>query len=139
MFSSSADSHRNPGIPIGAGFIMGLAASIFHARIFRKGNDKGVLFSLPVVNRLILPGAFAGILSAVLEAIGQGTLSASNYIHYIPSYRSYIGQGAFQIIGILLAAGIALLGGAIIGLIYKIINKQTEADQFNDNLVYFSD
>lgn len=38
-----------------------------------------------------------------------------------------------------MAAGIALLGGAIIGLIYKIINKQTEADQFNDNLVYFSD
>lgn len=81
MFSSSADTHRNPGIPIGAGFIMGFVASIFHARIFRKGNDKGVLFSLPVVNRLIFPGIFAGILSAILEAIGQGTLSASNYIH----------------------------------------------------------
>lgn len=66
VFSSSADLHRNPGIPLGVGFITGFVATIFHSRIFRKRNLNGVSLSLGTVERLIIPGVVAGILSAIL-------------------------------------------------------------------------
>jgi hypothetical protein len=41
-------------------------------------------------------------------------------------------------IGVLLTAGIALLSGIIVGVLYKIINHNDAEDQFNDNVDYRS-
>jgi len=54
----------------------------------------------------------------------------------VPEYRSNNGQAGFQLIGILLTSGIALIAGVIVGLIYKFFNKNEASDQFNDNLIY---
>ena len=50
--------------------------------------------------------------------------------------RDATGQGAFQLIGIPLSIGFALVGGAIIGLLIRCINNFEYPDQFNDEAVY---
>ncbi len=121
VFSSSADITRNPAAPIGSGFIMGLLGSFFHSKFSKRINKRGVFHSLPVFHRLIIPGTFAGILSAILIAIDQ--VSTQGYIKNVPDYRTNAGQGGFQIVGILLTAAIASFTGALLGLIYKFINN----------------
>lgn len=131
------DLHRNPAVPLTAGFVMGLLCTILHAKIFKKANDAGVAYSLPVVNRLIIPGVFAGILNAIVNAVNQG--SVFPYVKGYPEYRSVQGHSAFQLIGILLTIAIALIAGLIVGLLYKIINKNTDKEQFNDNVLYVAE
>jgi uncharacterized membrane-anchored protein YhcB (DUF1043 family) len=54
----------------------------------------------------------------------------------VPGYRSTNGQAGFQLIGIFLTSGVALIAGVIVGLIYKFLNKNEASDQFNDNFIY---
>lgn len=48
-------------------------------------------------------------------------------------------QGGYQIIGVLLSAAIGLFAGGIVGVIFKIINKHNDIQQFNDNEIYVLD
>lgn len=107
---------------------------MFHSPTFRRFNKRGVFFTYPVLHRLILPGVFSSILSAILT--GFPPTYANSYTKNIPEYRSNNGQAGFQLIGIFLTSGIALIAGVIVGLIYKFFNKNEASDQFNDNLMY---
>ena len=69
MYSSSADLSLNPAASIASGFIAGLTFSLYQSKIFDKINKNGILFSLPVMNRLLFPGIASGILSAILISI----------------------------------------------------------------------
>lgn len=93
--------------------------------------------SLGVLNPYILPGFFAGVMSAILYAINQGSLT--NYSVRSHPDRSVSGQAGFQLIGIALSAGIGLSAGIIIGLIYKITNRHSYSQQFNDNAIFSLD
>ncbi len=66
VYSSSADIYSNPAVPIGSGFLMGLLGTLFHSQTFKRFNKRGVFFTYPVLHRLIVPGIFSGILSAIL-------------------------------------------------------------------------
>lgn len=114
---------RNPAAPIGSGFIIGLLGSLFHYKFTKRINKRGVFHSLPVFHRLIIPATFAGILSAILSVINQAT--TTGYTKNIPDYRSNVGQGGFQIIGILLTVAIASFAGAFLGLIYRFLNTNS--------------
>lgn len=89
------------------------------------------------LDRFIIPGFLSGVLSAILHAIGQGTFG--NFQRKIHPDRSYIGQGAFQLIGILLSIGIGLFAGLILFLVGMCINKMSRDDHFNDALIYEDD
>lgn len=102
--------------------------------MLRRLNKRGVYFSISVFHRLIIPGLFSGILSAILIAIDQ--VSTKVYIKYVPSYRTNVGQGGFQLIGVLLTMGIASVTGLLIGFLYKAINRNETLDQFNDKVIY---
>lgn len=86
VYSSTVNLHRNPAVPLTAGFIMGMVCTLMHARIFRKANNEGVVYSLPVVNRLIVPGVFAGILNAIVSAVDEATVLP--HVRGVPEYRS---------------------------------------------------
>ena len=84
-----------------------------------------------------IPGFFAGVFSAILQAINQGTLD--NYTQRRDQTRTFVQQGGFQIIGILLTLAIGVFAGALIGLLFKAINKHNYSQQFNDNAIFSLD
>lgn len=129
--------HRNPAVPLAAGFVGGLVTTIYHSRQLRRINKNGILTSLGHLDNYVLPGFLSGVLSAILHAIGQGTFG--NFVRYIHPDRSYIGQGAFQLIGILLSIGIGLFAGVLLGILFMCLGNFTRADYFNDALIYESD
>ncbi len=95
------------------------------------------MVSLSHIDNYVLPGFLSGVLSAILHAIGQGTFG--NYVRHIADSRSYIGQGAFQLIGILLSIGIGLFAGILLGLMFLCMNKFNRDDVFNDAAIYHGD
>lgn len=129
--------HRNPTVPLTVGFIVGIICTINHAVRLRNANKNGVTFSLGVINRLIIPGVLAGILSSILVAVNQG--SVGNYVKENAAGRSPSGQAGFQLIGLLLTIGIALVASLVIGVLVKLINKHDVYQQFNDNELFVSD
>ena len=124
-------------MPLTAGFVGGLVTTLFHSRQLRRLNKNGILTSLGQIDNYILPGFLSGVLSAILHAIGQGTFG--NFVRYIHPNRSYVGQGAFQLIGILLSIGIGTFAGLILGLLFMCLNNFLKNDYFNDALIYASD
>lgn len=111
------------------GFVVSLATSFKASQFHRKTIKDGVKYSSLFITRYLIPGLIAGILVAVLHAVG-----GSDNGNYLDNYytaddsasgdaRSYIGQGAFMILGIVVTLAIAALAGVIIGILYMIINK----------------
>lgn len=74
VYSSCSDLHRNPAIPLSIGFLVSFVVSAFHSRQLRSLNYNGVKLSLGHINMYFIPGLFAGIFSAILQAINQGSL-----------------------------------------------------------------
>lgn len=116
---------------------MGFAATLFHSVQLRRMNAKGVTVSLAYIDRFIIPGLFCGFLSAILMAISQG--NDGSYIQQRFAGRSNIGQGGMQLAGIGLSIAIGIVAGILIGLLYKIINRNKAEDQFNDGELYRPD
>lgn len=48
-------------------------------------------------------------------------------------------QGGYQIVGLLLTLAIGVFAGALIGLLFKAINKHNYSQQFNDNAIFSLD
>lgn len=137
MYSSSADISRNPAVPLTCGFVIGVLGSLFHSKVLRRMNKRGVFFSLSVFHRLIIPGVFSGILSAVLMAVDQA--SKNSFVKNIPSYRTSVGQGGFQLVGVLLTLAVSAAAGLLIGGLYRLVNFNEPLHQFNDGLIYSGD
>ena len=82
----------------------------------------------------LIPGVFSGIISGIMHGINQGTLE--NYVMRRDPTRTFVQQGGYQILGILLTVGIALFTGALLGGLFKVINKQNYYQQFDDNAMF---
>ena len=115
----------------------GLITTIYHSRQLRNINKNGILTSLGHTDNYILPGFLSGVLSAILHAIGQGTFG--NFVREIHPDRTYVGQGAYQLIGILLSIGIGLFAGVVLGFLFICINNFRREDYFNDGMIYDDD
>lgn len=105
--------------------------------MLRKLNYNGVKSSLGHINIYLLPGLFSAFLSAILHGINQGT--QGSYIMRRDPSRTFIQQGGFQIIGLLLSIAVGIFAGAVIGLLFRLINKHSYDQQFNDNAIYSLD
>lgn len=68
------------------------------------------------------PGIISGIISAIVIATNQG--NNGYYEMKLPSNRTNIAQGGYQIAGLLIVTAIALGTGLLLGLIFKLTNKQ---------------
>ena len=82
----------------------------------------------------LIPAVFSGIISGIMHGINQGTLE--NYVMRRDPTRTFVQQGGYQILGILLTVGIALFTGALLGGLFKVINKQNYYQQFDDNAMF---
>ena len=126
----------NPVAPMTVGFAIGFMSSFQATKAHRWMNKNGIIFSQVHLKRFLLSGMVAAILAAILQ--GTGTHTNGDYTdNYFVNQtnredRSYVGQGAFQILAIAVTGAIAALAGLIIGICYKIINKNEEIDQYND-------
>ena len=105
--------------------------------MLRSLNDKGVKSSLGHINMYLLPGLFSAVLSAILHGINQGT-TGSFILRRHPD-RTFVQQGGFQIIGLLLSLAIGIFAGAVVGLLMRVINKHSYEQQFNDNAIFSLD
>lgn len=130
VYSSSADLNRNPAVPLTCGFVMAFITSLFHNGQIRKLNNSGVITSLASFSRYIIPAFFCGVLSAILAAVNLG--NDENYVYIFGADRSNLGQGGAQMAGVGISIGIGIFGGLILGLIFKVVNKNSYYDQFND-------
>lgn len=137
VYSSSADLHRNPAVPLICGFVMSFVCTLYHSKQLRSLNKNGVFVSLAAFNRYIIPAFFCGVLSAILCAINQG--NDGNYVHHYGPNRSSTGQGGYQMAGVGLAIGFGIGAGLLVGLLYKIINRNSAHDQFNDAEIFRPD
>ena len=116
------------------GYLFGFLTSLYCSRFLKNSNEQGVIYTYSHPQRFLLPGIVSCILSAVLHGVGDW--SNGSYGNYLLDGRSTIGQGAFQLVGLALSAGIGILAGAIIGALYRLINNHETDDQFNDSAVY---
>jgi hypothetical protein len=127
----------NPAVPLVVGSLVGFLSSLNSAALLRSINSQGVLFTYSTVQRFLLPGVFAGLLAAILHGVGEyfnGDFG-SDYSH---DGRSNVGQGAFQLLGIVLPAAFGVVAGIIVGFLMRIINNFDYFDQFNYQAVYGS-
>lgn len=92
------------------------------------------------MNRFLIPACLGAITTAALQAISQTEiLDGNNNVIFSTNRhpdRTAFEQGGYQLIGFLLSFGIPLVGGLIVGLLYKLTNKYTYIEQFNDNQVF---
>lgn len=79
----------------------------------------------------MIPGLFSGIISAILAAVNDS--ANGDYMSNIHPGRTAIGQGAEQLLGIVITVGLAALAGIIVGVMIKLVNKSTHREE------YFSD
>ena len=86
------------------------------------------------MNRFFIPGFIGGIVSGIIQACDNSDNGqhGSNRL----SGRTAVQQGGWQILGILITAGIAILAGLLIGILIKVINKNDRYQQFNDEEIY---
>lgn len=116
------------------GFVVGLSSSIYPSALGRKMNANGVVSTFSMTNRFLIPAVTSTFVSAIVQGVGQ-TVNGSHNVNRMGT-RTAVQQGGWQIIGLLITLGTALLAGLIIGLLYKVINKNTHGDQFNDEVTY---
>lgn len=97
---------------------------------------------MSLINRFLFPAIICGIISAVMQGIGQSQIiDESNTttlyaLTYDSGMRSATGQGGFQLLGLLLSAVFGSAAGAIIGGLYKLVNRHDYNEQFDDNNVF---
>lgn len=96
-FSSSSDIGFNPAIPLTVGFVASLFSTLLNSSAHRNINNQGVLFSLSTVNRFLIPGILAAIVSGVLHGFGaqlsyNGTVIYPEFKH--PDRTTEV-QGAY--------------------------------------------
>jgi hypothetical protein len=51
---------------------------------------------------------------------------------FLPSNRTNIQAGGYQIVGGLLSIAFGIGAGLVLGLLFKLLNKQTASDTFRD-------
>lgn len=129
-----ADTCYNPCVPLIVGYVVGFACSIYPASMNRKINTNGVLFTFSHINRFLIPAFISSIVSAIVQA-SDVSANGSHTANRL-SGRTPIQQGGWQIVGILITLATAIIAGAIIGALVKLINNNREIDQFNDEFTY---
>lgn len=122
VFSCSGNLSFNPSVPISSGFIAGFIASLFNQRLNRFFNKGGVLFSLSLVQHILIPSMLGGFLSAILAAIDNSSHNGSVLATSL-SGRDPSSNGAMQLLGMALSLGIGSLAGIIIGIFYRCFNR----------------
>jgi hypothetical protein len=97
-------------------------------------NNEGVIDSLGSSIVFLVPSFIGAIYSAILFATSPyGPDNKDAIVQMLPS-RSRWGQGGFQLAGLGITLGIALVCGLLIGLFSKIINKvESPEDLFDDH------
>ena len=121
MFSSSANANFNPAVPITCGYIVGFISSIFNQRLGRIINKGGVVFSLSLIQHIMIPAILGVFLSAVLFGLGETSYNGSTPIGTLIG-RLNGDQGAIQMLGGAVSLGIGLLAGIFVGVFYKCHN-----------------
>ena len=104
--------------------------TIYLSSQLRRLNKNGVVVSLVTLERFVYPGFISSIISAALVGINQG--NDGDYIMFLPSNRTNIQAGEYQIVGGLLSIAFGIGAGLVLGLLFKLLNKQTASDTFRD-------
>ena len=121
----------------------------------RKLNRNGVIDTNSCIFNFLIPSLFAAIFSAILQGVGEGSISHTlyaytsgvvssssvSYTHVPGPNRNFTQQGGYQIVGWCLSVAFGLVAGAIIGLLYSCCNDSfTEPYSFfNDKLLFLND
>ena len=155
-YSSSSNINYNPGGALAIGYGVGFVCSISQTHVKRWINKNGIIDSNSVIFNFLIPSFFAAVFSAFMQGIGEGDISGrvytvqdgstivasttTTYRTVSGSNRNFTQQGGFQMVGWCLSVGFGLVGGLIIGLLFKCINTFEEpGDFFVDRVLFEND
>ena len=88
-----------------------------------------------VIFQFIVPGLFACVMSAILQAVGNSEIASISYSQNKKVSRSVNDQGAWQLMAIPFCFGCALIAGGIIGFIMKLAHRPNQEEYFNDEKI----
>ena len=130
----------NPALPLGLGTCSGFITVLLTSTIQNYVNRKGILDTHATIANYLIPSLAGGIVSAVVHATNPGNVTDSNgtvvYQTNRDPTKSNFGQGGMQMAGLGVTLGIALIAGILIGLLFKLINKNHHTHQFIDKSYY---
>lgn len=112
---------------------MGVLTTFLNSKI-KAVNAEGVLDSLGSLFVFFVPSFIGALYSAILFATSPyGPDNTDSNVQMLAT-RSRWGQGGFQLVGLAITIGIALVCGLLIGLFSKGIAKaEGPEDLFNDH------
>ena len=122
----------NPGYPLAIGSLTGFFTAILHRFLIKKVNKKGVLDSIGILTAYLIPGLLAGIISAIVRAVGSqknGSYQA-NINKNIDNYQ----EGLYQLAGVGLTLALGVGTSLILAFFYIFFNYRDRYEQFTSYL-----
>lgn len=117
------------------GSVVGAISCFFHNRSVRNINKDGVVTSLSMINRFLIPSFIGSCLSAILQGVNESEIPGV-YLQNSNPDRGAAANGGFQILGLLLTIGFGLITSILVGFSYRLFNNHDRSQQFNDNNVF---
>jgi hypothetical protein len=124
---------------LGVGTITGFLSVVLIHYLKHRVNKSGVIDTHGTIFAFMIPGVLASIISAVVQATNPPSIifftSSTTQIIYETNRsgeRNNIQQGGFQIVGMLISIGIAIVAGISSGIFMRIFNKNQPENQFID-------
>ena len=114
----------NPFPALLIGFLAGVITTLLNSKK-KSLNDKekGVIDSLGSLMVFFVPALLGGFYSAILFTTASYGPDNTDATNQVLAGRSRWGQGSFQLVGMAITLGIALLCGILIGVFSKIIGS----------------
>lgn len=136
-FSSSSSINYNPGAAIAIGSSIGFICALVHTPLKRWMNDGGVIEANSVIAQFIIPGTFAVIFSAILQAVNQNqfnfTVANINQIYKnMDPLRTPSQQAGWQLMGFPFSLGSSLICAIFLGLLFRALQRHRSYWYFND-------
>jgi ammonia channel protein AmtB len=123
----------NPFPALLIGFLAGVLTTFLNSKK-KSLNDKGVFDSLGSSIVFFIPSFLGALYSAILFATSPYGPDNTDATVQMLQGRTRWGQGGFQLVGIAITLGIAIVCGLLIGLFSKCINSvDGPGDLFNDH------
>lgn len=112
---------------------MGILTTFLNSKK-KELNKEGVIDSLGSSIVFLVPSFIGAIYSAILFATSPYGPDNTDSTVQMLAERSRWGQGGFQLVGLAITIGIAIVCGVLIGLLSKTMNNiEGPQDLFNDH------
>lgn len=130
---SSASIITNTAGAMTVGIVAGFLQVLYLAKLDRLVNKRAVIDSCGGLGMFVFAGIQGGFWSAIfMDFQVRWSSTKSILLDSAKGYSLPLSTGGLQIAALFMTIAIAAGVGAVIGLIFKFSNKNSDEDQYND-------